>query len=129
MTLPALTVAVYYFNELVSPTPPILWELSCGANVATIDQSGVITRQSNPNAQSFDSNGAVSTGQIGGLIQVSGTVLRGDGSKSGVVGYFNITIQNSAARQYDATHYLGVDVRGRAGANSPIAAGFYNLVE
>src|SRR5689334_12027041 len=72
-TLPALTASVYFKDEagishLVTPTPPILWELSCGRHVATIDSNGVITRHSNPDDQSFDSNGCVSTGQIGGLV-------------------------------------------------------------
>src|SRR5882762_237760 len=82
-TLPQLTATVYYNDEVLNPQPTVLWELSCGKNVATIDQSGVITRQTNPNASSFDSNGGPSVGQIGGLIQLSATVLRADGSKSG----------------------------------------------
>jgi hypothetical protein len=136
-TLPALTATVYFKDEnghvtVVSPTPPILWELSCGANLATIDQNGVITRQSNPNASSFDSNGMVSTGQIGSLVQVSATVLRADGSKSGVVGLLNIAIQNSAARQGAA---WAPEVRNgfrdlpAIANNSPSGArGFYDLV-
>jgi hypothetical protein len=132
-TLPALTATVYFkdeagFSHLVSPTPPILWELSCGQNVATIDSNGVITRQTNPNAQSFDSNGGVSTGQIGGLIQVSGTVLRGDGSKSGVIGTLNICIQNSSARQFAEGGQGNPDPEPYA-ANAPSAAGFYDLVQ
>jgi hypothetical protein len=125
-TLPALTATVYYNDVPLSPQPTVLWELSCGKNIATIDQSGVITRQTNPNAFSYDSNGGVSTGQIGGLIQVSATVLRGDGSKSGVLGVLNVTIQNAAARQYGGPTQQG----GPAANNSPSgASGFYGLID
>jgi hypothetical protein len=121
-TLPAITATVYYRGELLSPQPTVLWELSCGANVATIDQSGNITRQTNDNAQSFDSNGGVSVGQIGSLIQVSATVLRADGSKSGVLGVLNVTVQNCSPRQF-------VWAGGPAGASSPTSdQQFYNLV-
>jgi len=64
-TLPQITATVYYQGVLLDPQPSVLWELSCAKNVATIDQSGNITRQTNPNASSFDSNGGVSVGQIG----------------------------------------------------------------
>ncbi len=128
-TLPALTATVYYFNDLVSPTPPILWELSCGKNVATIDQNGVITRQTNPNAFSYDSNGGVSTGQIGGLIQVSATVLRGDGSKSGVLGVLNVVIQSVSARQFAGFPNAPSPQYEAAARNTPSAAGFYGLVD
>ena len=125
-TLPAITATVYYRGVALSPQPSVLWELSCGANIATIDQNGVITRQSNPNASGFDSNGLATSGDVvGGLIQVSATVLRGDRSQSGVRGVLNVTIQNSAARQF-LSSYSGQPFA----ANSPSgAAGFYGLVE
>jgi hypothetical protein len=119
-TLPAITATVYYKGVPLSPQPSVLWELSCGKHVATIDSSGIVTRHSNPDDQSFDSNGGVSTGQIGGLIQVSATVLRADGSQSGLRGVLNITIQNSAARQFGPT--------APAAWNAPTAKGFYGLV-
>lgn len=132
-TLPALTARVYFKAENgtvteVIPTPSILWELSCGSHQATIDQSGVITRHSNPDDQAFNSNGAAtSSGSdnagIGGLVQVSATVLRADGSKSGVRGLLNVTIQNCAARQGATGTFHGAD-------NAPASAkGYFNLVD
>jgi hypothetical protein len=123
-TLPAITAEVRYKGVPLSPQPTVLWELSCGANVATIDQSGVITRQTNLNASSFDSNGGVSVGQTGSLIQVSATVLRADGSQSGVRGVLDVTIQAQAARQFAAT-----GSSDPAANNAPSSTGFYNLVE
>jgi hypothetical protein len=124
-TLPQITATVYYQGIALDPQPNVFWELSCGANIATIDQTGIITRETNPNAQSFDSNGAVSCGQVGGLIQVTATVIRSDGSLSGCRGTLNITIQNSAPRQY--TSAGGTNP---AGASSPSSAtGFYDLVQ
>ena len=135
-TLPALTATVYFKDEnghvtVVSPTPSILWELSCGKHLATIDQNGVITRHSNPDDQSFDSNGMVSTGQVGSLVQVSATVLRADGSKSGVVGLLNVAVQNSAARQWvrDPSSPIDPNIPAQTANNAPASAkGFYNAV-
>jgi hypothetical protein len=127
-TLPQLIATVYYGGVALDPQPTVLWELSCGQNIATIDQSGNITRQVNPNAASFDSNGLPSIEQIGGLIQVSATVLRADGSQSGVRGVLNITIQNSASKQFG----LGLPIerfKGPAANNSPESEGFFNLVD
>jgi len=133
-SLPAITATVYYKKIALNPQPNVLFELSCGSNVATIDQSGVIHRQSNPNALSFDSNGCVngdSNGGIGSLVQVSGTVLRADGSQSGCRGVLNVTIQNSAAKQRlrgiselsDGTPLAQAD-------SSPSSSNeFYNLVK
>jgi hypothetical protein len=124
-TLPQITATVYYQGVPLDPQPSVLWELSCAKNVATIDQSGNITRQTNPDASSFDSNGGVSVEQIGSLIQVSATVLRTDGSQSGVRGVLNVTIQAAAARQFQATPNSDP-----AANNSPSSAvGFYGLVE
>jgi hypothetical protein len=123
-TLPTITAEVRYRGVPLDPQPWVLWELSCGANIATI-KDGVITRQTNPNASSFDSNGGVSTGQIGSLIQVSATVLRADGSQSGVRGTINVTIQAQAARQFGGPTQNG----GPAASNSPLAVGFYDLVD
>jgi hypothetical protein len=123
-TLPAITAEVRYKGVPLSPQPTVLWELSCGANVATIDQSGVITRRTNSNAFSYDSNGGVSTGQIGSLIQVSATVLRADGSQSGVRGVLDVTIQAQAARQFAATTRYDPAAR-----NAPSSTGFYNLID
>jgi hypothetical protein len=123
-TLPQLTATVYYNGVALDPQPNVLWELSCGSNIATISQSGVITRQSNPNDFAYDSNGGVTVGLIGGLIQVSATVLRADGSKSGILGTLNVTIQSVSARQFTTG--------GRSNpsaANTPTAAGFFNLVD
>jgi hypothetical protein len=122
-TLPQLTATVYYFGVPLDPQPSVFWDLSCGANVATIDQSGNITRATNDNAFSYDSNGGVSVGQIGSLVQVTATVIRADGSLSGCRGTLNVTIQAQAPRQY-------VDHSGNsAAASSPSsAAGFYDLV-
>jgi hypothetical protein len=122
-TLPQITATVYYQSVPLDPQPTVLWELSCGKNIATIDQAGNITRQTNDNAFSYDSNGGVSAGQIGSLIQVSATVLRADGSQSGVRGVLNVTIQAQAARQY------GVTSVPAAATNAPSATGFYGLVE
>jgi len=127
--LPALTATVYYNDVPLSPQPTVLWELSCGKNIATIAQNGVITRQTNPNAFSYDSNGGVSTGQIGGLIQVSATVLRGDGSKSGVLGVLNIVIQDAAARQFAGWPNAPQSFYLPAANNAPSAEGFYNLIK
>jgi hypothetical protein len=128
-TLPAVTAEVRYKGVPLSPQPTVLWELSCGRNVATIDQSGVITRQSNPDNQCFDSNGATTSGGfIGGLIQVSATVLRADGSQSGVRGVLNIAVQAQAARQFIDHIGPGYGTNGPNAANSPEATGFYGLV-
>jgi hypothetical protein len=120
-TLPQITATVYHQGVPLDPQPTVLWELSCGKNIATIDQAGNITRQTNDNASSFDSNGGVSSGQIGSLIQVSATVLRADGSQSGVRGTINVTIQAQAARQFGGTQ--------PAANNAPSSNGFFNLVE
>jgi hypothetical protein len=125
ITLPQITATVYYRGVPLDPQPTVLWELSCGSNVATIDQSGVITRRTNMNASSFDSNGGVSVGQIGSLIQVSATVLRADGSQSGVRGTIDVTIQNAAPRQFAATGHSDP----AANSSPSSATGFYGLVE
>jgi hypothetical protein len=139
-TLPALSAAVYYKPEygapiLVSPTPPVLWELACGSRIATIDpSSGIITRHSNPDDLAYDSNGLTTSSGldnagIGGLIQVSCTVLRSDGSKSGCVGYFSVAIQSSSARQFAAVLPGHNEVPADASANNTyLAAGFYGDV-
>jgi len=128
-TLPQITATVYYRGVPLNPQPPVFWELSCAKNIATIDQSGNITRQTNADASSFDSNGGVSTGQIGSLIQVSATVLRADGSQSGVRGTINVTIQAQAARQF-AGGRVGIATFDPAANNTPSSAvGFYGLVE
>jgi hypothetical protein len=121
-TLPQITATVYYRGVPLDPQPTVFWELSCAKNVATIDQSGNITRQTNPNASSFDSNGGVSVGQIGSLIQVSATVLRADGSQSGVRGTIDVVVQAQAARQFGGNN--------PAAYSSPSSAqGFYGLVD
>jgi hypothetical protein len=124
-TLPQLTAVVSYRGEVLNPQPPVLREVSCGSHVAVISQDGVITRRSSATDQSFDSNGTVSTGQIGSLIQVSATVLRGDGSQSGVRGTIDVTIQNSAARQFAPAPLSPF----AAASNAPSAKGFFNLVD
>jgi hypothetical protein len=96
-TLPQLTATVYLRGQVVSPQPEVLWEVNSDA--CSIDQSGNITRKRNPAVQGFDSNGCSTTEHTGQLVQVSATVLRQDGSKSGILGTLNVAIQNHAPRQ------------------------------
>jgi hypothetical protein len=96
-----------------------MWEVN--SDVCSIDQSGNITRRINNQVVGYDSNGASTTGHTGQLVQVTATVLRQDGSKSGVLGTLNVCIQNAAPRQ-------GIVNRGAASTPS-VAAGSYNLVQ
>jgi hypothetical protein len=107
----------------------VLFELSCAKNIATISQEGIVPRQTNPNAFCFDSNGGVSSGgMIGSLIQVSATVLRADGSQSGVRGTINIVIQNAATRQFAKVSEYGTPTMPAANNTPSSNPEFYNLV-
>jgi hypothetical protein len=118
-TLPQLTATVYLRGQVVSPQPEILWEVDSDA--CSIDQSGNIQRRRNPAVAGFDSNGCSVTEHTGQLVQVTATVLRQDGSKSGVLGTLNVAIQNHAPRQ-------GYNGAGKP-ANSPTGtSNYYNLV-
>jgi hypothetical protein len=97
-TLPQLTATVYLKGVALSPQPSVLWEVS--GNSCTIDQTGVISRKINNQVQGFDSNGASTTGHTGELVQVTITVLRQEGSKSGVLGTLNVCVQDHAPTQY-----------------------------
>jgi hypothetical protein len=96
-TLPQLTATVTLKGVALSPQPSVLWEAN--SDVCSIDQSGNITRRINNQVVGYDSNGASTTGHTGQLVQVTATVLRQDGSKSGVLGTLNVCIQNAAPRQ------------------------------
>jgi Bacterial Ig-like domain (group 2) len=92
-TLPQLTATAYLNNVALNPQPSFKW-YSSNPDVATVDQVGNVSRAvANNNASSFDSNGAVSTGQLGGLVQIRAVALRPDGSESGVEGTINIAVQ------------------------------------
>lgn len=96
-TLPQLTATAYQWTPAgngspVDPQPTFKW-VSSNPDVAAVDQSGNVTRTTaNPNASSFDSNGAPSVGQIGGLATIRAIALRGDGSES-VEGQIVISVQ------------------------------------
>jgi hypothetical protein len=118
-TLPQLTATVYLKGVALSPQPSVLWEVNSDA--CSIDQSGNITRRVNTQVVGYDSNGASTIGHTGQLVQVTATVLRQDGSKSGVLGTLNVCIQNAAPRQYGT---------GNGAANSPTGTpNYYSLVE
>jgi hypothetical protein len=119
-TLPQLTAVVTLRGVALNPQPSVLWEVS--GNSCTIDQSGNISRKINQQVVGYDSNGASTIGHTGELVQVTCTVLRQDGSKSGILGTLPICIQNAAPRQY------GAGVNGAASTPS-IAAGSYNIVD
>jgi hypothetical protein len=110
-TLPQLTATVYLKGVALNPQPSVLWEVSgCSC---TIDQSGNITRKINNQVQGFDSNGASTIGHTGELVQVTVTVLRQDGSKSGILGTLNVCVQDHSPAQYSP---LG---QPRGAANGP----------
>jgi len=121
-SLPQLTATAYLNGVALSPQPSFKWE-SSNPDVCAVDQSGNCTRVTNSNASSFDSNGGVSVGQLGGISNIRATALRPDGSVSGVGGEITIVIQNCAARQFAPTGIFDA-----AANNSPSANGFYDLV-
>ncbi|HEY1659983.1 MAG TPA: hypothetical protein VGG14_16640 [Candidatus Sulfotelmatobacter sp.] len=123
-SLPQLTATAYLNGVPLSPQPNFLWE-SSNPCCCAVDQNGNCTRVSNPQASSFDSNGCVSTGQLGGLVQITATALRPDGSPSGVRGVIDIVVQAQAARQFGGPSQNG----GPGADNAPSSTGFYNLVE
>jgi len=133
-TLPQLTATVYYDGVALDPQPTVLWELSCSDLTATIDQSGNITRRVAVDCSGVDSNGGVTNGALGaGLVQVTATVLRADGSKSGVLGTLNVVLQQAAPRQTKNAPYI---VAGNPFPNAPAAwsypsipSGSFNLVD
>ena len=117
-TLPQLTATVYLQGVALNPQPDVLWEVNSDA--CSIDQSGNITRRQNPNAAGFDSNGCATIEHTGQLVQVTVTVLRQDGSKSGILGTLPVIIQNHAPRQWASGHPDNIP---------SVAAGSFNLVQ
>ncbi len=121
-SLPQLTATAYLQDEVVEGIS-FLWE-SSNPCVCVVDQNGNCTRVTNSSASSYDSNGGVSTGQLGGLAQITATALRPDGSQSGVRRDDQYRCAGPSPRQY-------VDRNGNSGAaSSPSSAsGFYDLVD
>jgi hypothetical protein len=99
------------------------WRSSNPCAIA-VDNNGNCTRVTNANASSFDSDGCVSTGQLGGSAQIRAIALRADGSESGVEGLFNVCCQAQAFRQYAATRTNSATASGSIAGS----ANGYNLV-
>jgi hypothetical protein len=120
VTLPQLTATAYLDAVALDPQPGFLWE-SSNPGVCAVDQNGNCTRVVNNNAFSYDSNGGVSVGQLGGISNIRATALRPDGSVSGVWGEVTVAVQAQAARQSGGAT--------PAARNAPSATGFYDLVD
>jgi len=112
-TIPQLSATAYLNGVALSPQPNFKW--TADSTVSHVDQSGNVTRSAvNPNAFSFDSNGAPSTGQLGSIVTVRATYLRQDGSESGVYGEIKIAIQaqGDSAQQRASNSHSGVAADG-----------------
>lgn len=96
---PQLTATAYLDGVALDPQPDFKW-YSSNPCVCAVDQSGNCTRVTNREVQGFNSNGASTTGHIGGLSQIKAVALRPDGSESGVFGTINIAVQGQGFRQY-----------------------------
>jgi hypothetical protein len=118
-TIPQLIATAYLFGEVVEGVS-FKWE-SSNPGICAVDQNGNCSRVVNDNASSFDSNGGVSVGQIGGISNIRATALRPDGSVSGVWGEVTVAVQAQSPRQFGGTN---------PGANSSPTSNpeFYNLV-
>jgi hypothetical protein len=126
VTLPQLTATAYLDGVALDPQPSFKWE-SSNPGVCAVDQAGNCSRVVNDDASSFDSNGGVSVGQLGGISNIRATALRPDGSVSGVWGEVTVAVQAQAPRQFGVGGYANPNP---AGASSPSSAtGFYGLVE
>ena len=127
-SIPQLTATAYLNGVALNPQPSFAW-YSSNPNVATVDQSGNVTRTAaNPNALSYDSNGTVSTGQLGGLSRIRAVALLPNGAESGVEGYLDIVVQAPGFGP------LGINTGGfgnpiQPAKSSTDATGFYNLVD
>lgn len=120
-TLAQLTAQAFLKGVLVAGIS-FHW-YSSNPDVCAVDKNGNCMRVTNANASSYDSNGAVSAGQLGGSSRIRAIALRPDGSESGVEGIFNVAVQAQAFRQFGSS-IPNTPASGRL-ANTPNA---YNLV-
>lgn len=127
-TLPQLIATAYLSGVALDPQPSFKWE-SSNPGVCAVDQNGNCTRVVNDNASSFDSNGGVSVGQIGGISNIRATALRPDGSVSGVWGEIPVAVQAQSPRQFSPVT-RGIATFPAAGYSSPTSnPEFFNLVD